>query len=42
MEVAVEIVMLKEDLDDTQTSLGEDKKFLADLEKNCATKEKES
>merc|ERR1719379_392577 len=40
-EVAVEIVMLKEDLDDTQTSLGEDKSFLADLEKNCATKEKE-
>merc|ERR1719185_40548 len=37
-EVAVEIVMLKEDLDDTQTSLGEDKQFLADLEKNCATK----
>jgi septal ring factor EnvC (AmiA/AmiB activator) len=40
-EVAVEIVMLKEDLDDTQTSLGEDKSFLADLEKNCETKQKE-
>merc|ERR1719393_227740 len=32
---------LKEDLDDTQTSLGEDKKFLADLEKNCELKKKE-
>jgi septal ring factor EnvC (AmiA/AmiB activator) len=40
-ETAVHIVMLKEDLDDTQTSLMEDKGFLADLEKNCATKEKE-
>merc|ERR1719428_202887 len=40
-EVAVEIVMLKEDLDDTTTSLGEDKSFLADLEKNCDTKKKE-
>merc|ERR1719207_414369 len=40
-EVAVEIVNLKEDLDDTTESLAEDKKFLADLEKNCATKEKE-
>merc|ERR1719428_1725666 len=40
-ETAVHIVMLKEDLDDTQTYLMEDKQFLADLEKNCATKEKE-
>merc|ERR1719214_540121 len=40
-EVAVEIVNLKEDLDDTQQSLMEDKQFLADLEKNCDTKEKE-
>merc|ERR1719326_608288 len=40
-EVAVEIVNLKEDLEDTQESLAEDTKFLADLEKNCATKEKE-
>merc|ERR1719171_1322581 len=40
-EVAVEIVNLKEDLDDTTESLGEDKKFLADLEKNCDTKTKE-
>merc|ERR1719353_854675 len=40
-EVAVEIVNLKEDLEDTQESLAEDTKFLADLEKNCAQKEKE-
>merc|ERR1719174_1576431 len=40
-EVAVEIVNLKEDLDDTTESLAEDQKFLADLEKNCAAKEKE-
>merc|ERR1719456_1313194 len=40
-EVAVEIVNLKEDLDDTQESLMEDRQFLADLEKNCAQKEKE-
>merc|ERR1719389_1557792 len=40
-ETAIEIVMLKEDLDDTTTSLAEDKKFLADLEKNCETKKKE-
>merc|ERR1719379_1156116 len=32
-EVAVELVNLKEDLDDTVESLAEDKKFLADLEK---------
>merc|ERR1719152_307295 len=40
-EVAVEIVNLKEDLDDTSQSLAEDKKFLADLEKNCEAKKKE-
>jgi len=40
-ETAVELVNLKEDLEDTQESLAEDKKFLADLVKNCATKEKE-
>merc|ERR1740133_105088 len=34
----VEIVEMKEDLDDTAKALLEDKKFLADLEKNCATK----
>jgi hypothetical protein len=40
-QVGEEIVMLKEDLDDTKKSLAEDKKFLADLDKNCATKEAE-
>merc|ERR1719472_804941 len=34
----VEIVEMKEDLDDTAKAMLEDKKFLADLEKNCATK----
>jgi peptidoglycan hydrolase CwlO-like protein len=34
----VELVNMKEDLDDTQKSLAEDKAFLADLDKNCATK----
>jgi len=37
----VEIVEMKEDLDDTQKALVEDKKFLADLDKNCALKTKE-
>jgi hypothetical protein len=36
--VAVEIVQMKNDLGDTAEALVEDKKFLADLEKNCATK----
>merc|ERR1719390_238195 len=40
-EVAVEIVQMKNDLGDTGEALVEDKKFLADLEKNCATKEAE-
>merc|ERR1719171_3058566 len=40
-EVAVEIVNLKEDLEDTQEDLAKDKKFLADLEKNCEIKKKE-
>merc|ERR1719316_2248879 len=40
-EVAVELVNLKEDLDDTVESLAEDKKFLADLDKNCEIKKKE-
>merc|ERR1719223_968243 len=35
------IVGMKQDLSDSEESLLEDKKFLADLEKNCATKEKE-
>merc|ERR1719379_3250052 len=37
----VELVNMKEDLDDTQKSLAEDKAFLEDLEKNCKTKEAE-
>eukprot|EP00929_Paragymnodinium_shiwhaense_P032301 TRINITY_DN1792_c0_g2_i1.p2 TRINITY_DN1792_c0_g2~~TRINITY_DN1792_c0_g2_i1.p2 ORF type:complete len:733 (-),score=290.14 TRINITY_DN1792_c0_g2_i1:106-2223(-) len=40
-EVAVEIVNMKEDLDDTSKAMLEDKKFLQDLEKNCATKKDE-
>jgi len=36
--IQVEIVEMKEDLDDTGKGLIEDKKFLADLKKNCATK----
>jgi len=40
-DLGVKIVMLKEDLSDTEEGLMEDKKFLADLEKNCATKEAE-
>merc|ERR1719301_457422 len=37
-KLQVEIVEMKEDLDDTQKALAEDKKFLADLAKNCKTK----
>merc|ERR1719478_264375 len=37
-KLQVEIVEMKEDLDDTGKGLVEDKKFLADLKKNCATK----
>merc|ERR1719247_3801314 len=40
-KLQVEIVEMKEDLDDTGKALLEDKKFLADLEKNCATKAEE-
>merc|ERR1719337_725192 len=40
-ELGVELVTLKEDLDDTTKSLLEDKAFLKDLEKNCKTKEEE-
>merc|ERR1719163_528198 len=40
-ELAVEIVQMKNDLGDTAEALAEDKKFLADLEKNCATKSAE-
>merc|ERR1719333_1970917 len=37
----VQIVEMKEDLDDTSKGLLDDKKFLADLDKNCALKTKE-
>jgi len=40
-ELAVEIVQMKNDLSLTQKALEEDKAFLADLQKNCATKEAE-
>merc|ERR1719326_358379 len=40
-ELAVEIVQMKNELGDLGESLVEDKKFLADLEKNCATKKGE-
>jgi len=40
-ELAVEIVQMKNDAGDTAEALVEDKKFLADLEKNCAKKEGE-
>merc|ERR1711920_1172970 len=37
-ELGVAIVEMKDDLSDTQKALIDDQKFLADLEKNCATK----
>ena len=37
----VEISTMKEDLDDTAKAMLEDKKFLAELEKGCATKQGE-
>jgi len=40
-EAGVKAVEMAEDLEDTKTALAEDKKFLAELEKGCATKEKE-
>jgi len=40
-ELGVEIVNAKEDVEDTVEALEEDKKFLADLEKNCAAKTKD-
>merc|ERR1719229_1221539 len=40
-DLQVDIVEMKEDLDDTGKALLEDKKFLADLGKNCALKTKE-
>jgi len=40
-EVAVEIVSLKNDLEDTKDELGADETFLMELKKSCATKGKE-
>merc|ERR1719160_1567807 len=40
-ELGVELVTLKEDLDDTTKSLIEDEAFIKDLVKNCKTKEDE-
>merc|ERR1719235_1288769 len=40
-ELAVSIIQMKNDLDDTSAALIEDKKFLADMEKNCDLKSKE-
>merc|ERR1719183_2236125 len=40
-ELAVGVAEEKNDLEDTQEALAEDKKFVADLEKNCATKQEE-
>merc|ERR1719506_2432239 len=40
-ELAVSIVQMKNDLDDTSAALIEDKKFLADMDKNCDLKSKE-
>jgi len=39
--LGVEISQMKEDLDDTAKAMLEDKKFLADLEKGCSTKQAE-
>merc|ERR1719379_352863 len=40
-ELGVAIAQMKADLGDTAEALEEDKKFLADLEKNCKTKQAE-
>merc|ERR1719261_1808605 len=40
-DLGVEIAQMKNDLSETQEALEEDKKFLADLEKNCDQKKKE-
>ena len=40
-EAGVELVTLKESLEDSQKSLAEDSAFIADLEKSCKTKEAE-
>jgi len=40
-EVGIEVVEMKEDVDDTGKALAADKKFFAELETGCATKTKE-
>merc|ERR1719487_2069100 len=40
-EAGVALTNMKEDLDDTSKAMVEDKKFLADLDTNCATKKDE-
>merc|ERR1719443_2068602 len=40
-ELGVKIAQMENDLEDTQESLAEDKKFFADLDKNCELKKKE-
>merc|ERR1719316_1227096 len=40
-DLGVEIATMKEDLDDTAKAMLEDKKFLAELEKSCSTKQAE-
>merc|ERR1719447_309885 len=37
-ELGVQIVQMKEDLDDTQAALAADQKFLAELDRSCSTK----
>merc|ERR1719313_2421309 len=39
--LGVEIAEMKNDLDDTQAALLEDKEFLANMDKNCAAKQAE-
>merc|ERR1719401_1045205 len=39
-ELGVKLAQMENDLEDTQEALGEDKKFLADLDKNCEIKKK--
>merc|ERR1719412_2909814 len=40
-ELGLEIVEMKEDLDDTKKALGENKLFMAEIAKSCSTKEEE-
>merc|ERR1719254_96075 len=40
-ELGVKVAEMENDLEDTKEQLAEDKKFLANLDKNCATKKDE-